>query len=211
MKKNNIIYKFVSLLVTGIFLFQQISWAAGDVAELKHFRSNDVTKYEFNTDLAEVDIFGLEGQNGTIINIQDDHSSLSGQYSIVEVLTKLLNDYRIDLVAVEGGSGYIDTSILRSFPDPTIKEETASYLMKEGKLSAGEFFAVMAKEDIALYGVEDDDLYQKNLLLFRDIYESNTHLRVKLEDALKVLAICESDTYSEDLAKFVFKSGYLTV
>ncbi|MDP2912656.1 MAG: hypothetical protein Q8N91_01440, partial [Candidatus Omnitrophota bacterium] len=52
----------------------------------------------------------------TIINIQDAHSSLGAQESIVSILDSLVTNYDLRLVAIEGSSGYIDTSILRTFP-----------------------------------------------------------------------------------------------
>ena len=206
MKKNTILIRIVSILITGIFLFQQVSWAAGDMSEIKGLGRNNFDHFKINGGLAEVDLSEFNGDNGTVINIQDDHSSLSAQYSIVDVISNLVNDYDIDIVAVEGGSGYIDTSILRSFPDKNIKEETASYLMKEGKLSAGEYYAVTTDKDIALYGAEDNELYQENLRSFRDIYDSNLVVRDKLKKALNKLKEEEDVAYSEDMAKFVYRS-----
>ncbi|MFH0764596.1 MAG: hypothetical protein V1927_06290, partial [Candidatus Omnitrophota bacterium] len=48
----------------------------------------------------------------TIINIQDAHASLTAQESISSILDSLVTNYDLKLVAIEGSSGYIDTSIL---------------------------------------------------------------------------------------------------
>ena len=80
---------------------------------------------------------GSSGDNKTIINIQDAHSSLTAQESISSILDSLVTNYDLKLVAIEGSSGYIDTSILKTFPDEAIRKNTAKALMAQGKMSAG--------------------------------------------------------------------------
>jgi len=196
MKKNSTAIKIISLAIAAIFLHQQIAWSAGDAAVPIHVPDK----------LAEVESSLQNGANETIINIQDCHSSLSAQYSIVEVLENLMQNYRIDLVAIEGGSGFVDTSLLKSFPDEKIKKRTAGYLMKRGKISAGEFFSITSSRDVALYGVEDEPAYRRNLEAFRRVHEENRENIKKLEAALAGLKEKESALYNSDLLKAVYKS-----
>ena len=72
--------------------------------------------------------------NKTIINIQDAHASYAAQESIASILDSLVTNYDLRLVAVEGSAGYIDTSVLKTFPDESIKKENAKYLMKKGRM-----------------------------------------------------------------------------
>ena len=74
----------------------------------------------------------------TIINIKDAHDNLSSQESIVGILDNLFTNYEIQTVAVEGSTGYIDTSLISSFPDKAIKTRLAETMMAEGRLSAAE-------------------------------------------------------------------------
>ena len=214
---NNVTNKIISLLITGIFVFQQVVWAAEEsnisTVKFNSYREN-ITVEEpilpeniyIPEDLAQIETKNFDNSKEIIFNLQDCHSSLSAQYSIVNILKKLLNNYEMNIVAIEGASGYIDTSILKSFPDKKIKEEAAAALMKEGKLSAGEFFSIVTDEDVALYGVEDEALYSRNLESFRQLYRDN---KVALKDVKKILRIvekAEEAVYSKELSMFIFKS-----
>ncbi|MDP2929936.1 MAG: hypothetical protein Q8O01_07780, partial [Candidatus Omnitrophota bacterium] len=113
------------------------------------------------------------GDAKTIINIQDAHASLAAQESIVSILDSLVTNYDLKLVAIEGSKGYIDTSVLKTFPDDQIRKSTAKYFMKKGKLSAGEFFSITSDKEVALYGIEDKPLYMENVEQFKKIRQIN--------------------------------------
>ena len=117
-----------------------------------------------------------------------------------------MHDYDMNLVAVEGGAGYIDTSVLKSYPDKTIRKNTAKYLMGKSYISAGEFFAVTQDEDIAVYGVENNDLYLENVKLFRQIHDNSNKNITILNDLAKRFEKKEADIYNQDLAQLVYKA-----
>jgi len=135
----------------------------------------------------------------TIINIQDAHASLEAQESISSILDSLVTNYDLKLVAIEGSSGYIDTSILKTFPIEKIRNSTAKYLMAKGKMSAGEFYSVTSNKNIALYGIEDKSLYKENLEEFKKIYEVNQTVSGDIDSLLKVLNAIKDKTYSPEL------------
>ncbi|MFH1553010.1 MAG: hypothetical protein ABID83_05175 [Candidatus Omnitrophota bacterium] len=205
MRKKGTFLKIISMIVTGVFLHQQILWAAGDMAQ-DTTQINTYRDIRISDNLARINETHQSGTKETIINIQDCHSSLSAQYSIVDILKDLMQNYNLDVIAIEGAAGYIDTSILKSFPDKEIKEKTAAYLMKEGKISAGEFFSATTSEDIALYGVEDNSLYQENLDMFRDIYARNRDNTAALDIILEDLKKSENKVYSKELSRMVYKA-----
>jgi len=201
--KNKIILKTISLIVAGVFLCQQVVWAAGgaDTASVTTGKNINVSNA-----LAHVDT-SREGNGGDfIVNIQDCHSSLSTQYSIVNVLKELLKEYDLNVIAIEGGTGFTDTSVLRSLPEADVRENTAAYLMREGKISAGEFFSVTAEEDVAVYGVEDNDLYAENLKCFREIHENNAGNLLRIKNKLAGLRTDEKQVYSPELHKVLYKA-----
>ncbi|MBD3380105.1 MAG: hypothetical protein GF408_06565, partial [Candidatus Omnitrophica bacterium] len=206
--------KTISLAVVIVFSVQQITWASGNLAEVSSRAGVGKTAVS-NTGLGEIRVSGKSAdiessydgpeENETIITIQDCHSSLSAQYSIVNILNDLLANYDLDLVAVEGGCGFIDTSVLKSFPDNDIRSETASFLMKEGMISAGEFFSVTSEKDIALYGAEDNELYRKNLRAFRDIFSRNTGNIKFLDRVIETLGDIEKTIYGPRLRKLLYR------
>ncbi len=217
MKMNKVTAKIISVIISGMFMFQQVAMAADN----PHFQSGNPLFQERNiygeeksipeniyipTDLAQIESKKIGDNDNLIFNLQDCHSSLSAQYSIVNILNRLLNDYDINIVAIEGASGYIDTSLLKSFPDKEVKKEAASALMKEGKLSAGEFFSVITDKDIALYGVEDKELYYRNLESFRKIHGMNKYVLGSVKKIINEIEKAEEKTYSKELSMFIFKS-----
>ena len=214
MRTNKLLIKGISVFVACIFLHQQIVWAQGNVAGLSKVPaargnveySEIPSPIDVSQELAQIDQIHINGSKETVINIQDAHSSLSAQYSIVNVLKELVANYDLSVVTIEGAAGYIDTSILKSFPDTAIRKKTADFLMKEGKISAGEFFSVIAKDDVGLYGVEDNKLYQKNLQIFRDIHSNNRENIAVLKALLQELKSSEGKIYSKELSRFAYKS-----
>ncbi|MFA6143001.1 MAG: hypothetical protein WC738_06905, partial [Candidatus Omnitrophota bacterium] len=117
------------------------------------------------------------------------------------ILDSLVTNYDMKLVAVEGSSGYIDTSILKTFPDESIRKDTAKYLMSQGKMSAGEFFSITSNKPIELYGIEDENLYLENVDQFRKVYELDHKINGDIVNLLKTLETLKGKIYSEDLKK----------
>jgi len=210
MRMKVIYVKITSALVAFVFLFQEMLFASGTLsASNSNVAKNDLRSdigIAVPSDLAQTEKLSVDGKKDLIVNIQDCHASLSAQYSIVKILKELYKKYDLRVVAIEGASGYIDTSVLKTFPDENVKEKTASYLMKEGKISSGEFFSVMADGDIALYGVENNALYNENLRAFRDIYSKNSRCIEVLDSVIGVLESVENAVYSPELSRMVHKS-----
>ncbi|MDP8299153.1 MAG: hypothetical protein P9L88_04545 [Candidatus Tantalella remota] len=208
--RSNRLCKVISITILLVFTFQQIGW----VQEGRPVWSNSLNSFNIQPhgsfpdvkvpyDVGEVNERADYGGKDLIINIQDAHASLSGQHSIVNILNTLISQYDVDLIALEGGSGYIDTSILQTFPDKDIRKSTANFLMKEGKLSAGEFFAATSdRSDIAFYGVEDSELYEKNISSFKDVMEERTEYVGNAESLIVQLDAISEKVYSEELKSF---------
>ncbi|MBU0570927.1 MAG: hypothetical protein KJ995_02850, partial [Candidatus Omnitrophica bacterium] len=184
-KRHIFFIKCVCLIVAFIFAHQQLGWTQGGKPvwvyarpdhSVNHRSSLPGKNIEVPYDAAGIQEAALDGGDDVIVHIQDAHSSLSAQYSIVKLLNSLVADYDLDFIALEGAKGYIDTSILKTFPDKDIRRKTADLLMREGRMSAGEFFEITNDKDILLYGVEDDDLYRKNVLEFREVAGARAHL-----------------------------------
>ncbi|MGB2650678.1 MAG: hypothetical protein WBD00_00530, partial [Candidatus Omnitrophota bacterium] len=162
MLKRIKLFKIVSVLLLIVFVHEQLGWTQdgapvwADLENVSNIPSGELpSEIKIPYDIGEVCDATTNGTSEVIINIQDAHASLSSQYSIVNILDNLVSNYDVKFIALEGSEGYIDTSILRTFPNKNIRRETAEYLMREGRLSAGEFFdATRDEKDIILYGVE---------------------------------------------------------
>ena len=192
--------KIVSILAIGVFMSQQVAWAYGGPVSAPVVdgpgRLSDISiPQDIGTTRETVDT----GSDETIIHIQDAHASLSAQESIVNILDNLLTNYDMNVVAVEGSSGYIDTSFLSTFPIDDIKRKAAHHFMEQGKLSAGEFFAVCSKAPIALYGVENRDFYEENLEAFMGLWHDREKLLKHIEALGKALQALEKEIYTEEI------------
>ena len=78
---------------------------------------------------------------------------------------------------MEGASDVVDTSLISSFPIEEVRKKTGEYLLKEGKISAGEFYSMISKDPVRLYGAEDPALYKENLETFRVLIEKKPLIR----------------------------------
>ena len=168
--------KCVSIVLIFTFLYQNIVEAQGGLPVWStkvngKTTAKTVNGYVVPYNLADIKE-GLEnGGDEVIINIQDAHSNLGAQKSIAGIIDDLVKNYNVKLVALEGSEGFIDTTLLSAFPDKKIKENAANYLMKEGKISAGEFFSIMNEKPVTLYGIENSPLYIANVKAFRKTIE----------------------------------------
>jgi len=212
--RSSLFFKIISLSLVTIFSYHQIIWAAGAVnvvtqKKSKFFNVSQNNTRAFNNvevpyNLANLVETHIAEENKMVIHIQDAHASLDAQYSIVGLLDTLVSDYDLNFIALEGAEGDIDTSIIRSFPDKEIRKATADFLMKEGQMSAGEFFDITRDEkNVVLCGVEDDDLYKKNLEDFRKIIKTRDPI-LKMITALNLqMHKIEEKVYSEELMNFI--------
>ncbi|MFH0764595.1 MAG: cellulase family glycosylhydrolase [Candidatus Omnitrophota bacterium] len=202
--------RIVAYFIIIAFLNQDIVWAQGGTPTwLTKTVSKEVpgtfsvpkdvavTREVYNSSQRTTE----DGRRKTIINIQDAHASLTAQESISSILDSLVTNYDLKLVAIEGSSGYIDTSILKTFPDESIRKDTAKDLMARGKMSAGEFFSITSNKPVKLYGIEDKDLYLENVDQFRKVYELNQKVKTDIVNLLKTLEALKGKIYSEDLKR----------
>ncbi|MFA5500425.1 MAG: hypothetical protein WC404_05045, partial [Candidatus Omnitrophota bacterium] len=200
----------ISLVLIVCFFYQDLVWAQGGTPVWsKGQNGNFVVKPQAVTpqggisipkDVAVTkEVYNSSNGDKTIINIQDAHASYAAQESIASILDSLITNYDIRLIAIEGSSGYIDTSVLRSFPDEAIRNKTAKYLMKKGKLSAGEFFSISSDKEIALYGVEEKPLYLENVEQFRNICRISEDTKEDISTLENMLNSLKSKVYSGEM------------
>jgi len=189
-----------------LFLWQQVTWAQGAAVSQPVTQDREVAIPQEKAYAKEINI---QGSDELIINIQDAHDSLSAQYSIVDILGTLAKEYDLSLVALEGSAGYIDTSLLKVFPVSDVREAVADSLMKDGELSAGEFFGIVNEKDIALYGIEDNKLYTEHLESFRgNIQKKAANVRA-MDTLISQLEEIAEKIYPDSVKELEIKSsGY---
>ncbi|MFA5255740.1 MAG: hypothetical protein WC419_03480 [Candidatus Omnitrophota bacterium] len=138
----------------------------------------------------------------TVIHIQDAHCNYAAQRSIAGILDYLSTEYGIYAVNCEGGAESYDLSPFTAIPEKDIREKTADFFVKEGVVSAAEFFAVNNPEKIKLWGVEDPDLYLKNLKIYRDSLVHKDEVNKYIKSIGYILNNLKRHIYSSELLKF---------
>ncbi|MDO8536595.1 MAG: hypothetical protein Q7S30_06290, partial [Candidatus Omnitrophota bacterium] len=199
----------IAVLLVVTFVNQDLIWAQGGTpvwAKAQNGSFSVKTPVNVTGNIAipkdvavTKEVYHAPGSSKTIINIQDAHASLAAQESISCILDSLVTNYDLRLVAIEGSSGYIDTSILKTFPDEKVRKDTAKYLMAKGRMSAGEFFSITSDKPIALYGIEDKPLYKENVEQFKEVYEINEATKGDIEGLLSTIKTLQARIYSKDL------------
>src|SRR3990167_6279702 len=158
------VLRFISAVVALSFFLQDVSIAAIDI----NTRSKlDPSSFYIPRNIGVVKEVNPAKDQDTIINIKDIHDNYGAQESIVQIMENLITNYNIKTIGVEAMQGYVDTLLLGALPDEGMRQNTARYLMQEGKLSAGEFLSAMSGGKIAVYGMDDNKLYEENLTAFK--------------------------------------------
>ena len=137
-----------------------------------------------------------------VLHIRDAHCIYEAQMHIAQLIEHLVKRYDIALVAVEGSSGKLDTSLLTQYTMPSIREQVLQGFMKQGRLTGAEYAAVIFRLPVTLYGIEDPELYQKNLEAFKTLAPhrgKSTQVFNLLEQQLQDI---EPHVYSKDLKEF---------
>ncbi|MCB1195428.1 hypothetical protein KDK77_04515, partial [bacterium] len=148
-----------------------------------------------------------DSSQGTVIHIQDNHTSYSAQKYLSKIIKQLNESYGISLIGTEGASSVVNTSEFSRFPDKEVKENVADYFLKKGDIDGVEFFCIVEESGSAdkiyvVEGVEVDILYKRNLDAFLRSLSYQKELTVFCEEYRAAIARLKPLVYSEQLGRF---------
>lgn len=171
----------IAVTLVILMLAQDLSWANPDMGRTFAPVVAGGPMVVIPRDMGRVeDGFGsasLESDEPLLVNIRDAHRKLDSQYSISRLLEHLADKYQLGFVSMEGAAGPVHTGLLASFPDTESRDRMADGLLKQGRLSASEYFAITSNREIKLYGAENGALYKRDRTLFAKILELSTAAR----------------------------------
>ncbi|MDP3791115.1 MAG: hypothetical protein Q8R38_03615 [Candidatus Omnitrophota bacterium] len=144
----------------------------------------------------------MPNSSKTVIHIQDAHCNYAAQKSIAGILDYLTKEYGVNAVNCEGGSEGYDLSVFTDIPEKDIREKTSDYFVKEGVVSAAEFFAVNNPQNVDLWGVEDAGLYMKNLKVYRESLTYKSEAGRYIKSIAYILDNLKRHIYSPQLLDF---------
>ena len=145
LKRHSIPLKSLSLLVAFSFLLSDLSYCAPMEAISKlsinplEALAQNPTRFEAPLDFSALKEIH-QGSNGKlIIHIQDAHSNYSGQKNRAATLDKIMTQYGVSLVLVEGGAHDGTLTPIRNIVPKDICERTAKSLLLEGQIAGEEY------------------------------------------------------------------------
>ena len=140
-----------------------------------------------------------EGKNPLIVHIQDLHTNPEGQLNLASILEVLITDYGLNLVCSEGAEGEVDTSSVSSFPDYEVREKTARLFIDSGELTGEEYLSITKYPELPIWGIEDKDIYFKNIIEFNKIMRFSAEAQVFTRQVKEALERLKPRIYSKEL------------
>lgn len=136
-----------------------------------------------------------------IFCIQDAHCNYEAQKNTAEVLDYLVKNYGLNLVLVEGGSGYVGLSSLRGYAPLKTRQEVAERYLRQGSISGEEYFDLVSDSDIELYGIDDEALYDAHLETFWEIDNRRASGAKQIERLISAVNNLKPFIYSDELRR----------
>jgi len=142
-----------------------------------------------------------------IVHIQDAHCNYEAQKNMAQLLEYLVKEYSLRLIMVEGGSGNVSLSFLRSYTDEKARVEVADRYLRMGKISGEEYLDIVSDYDLDLYGIEDEALYDAHMSSFLKVDSIKKEGLSYLEDLSDIIKNLKQFIYSEELRQLEKKSS----
>ena len=134
-----------------------------------------------------------------IVHIQDVHVHYEAQKNLSQILDKLAKDRGLKLILVEGGSGDASLSFLRPQAAKEKRLEVAEKYLKLGKISGEEYLDLTSDYPLVLWGIENEELYDKNLAIFLEVDKFKDKVLKDLHGVQTVLRLLQQEMFSDEL------------
>jgi len=103
-----------------------------------------------------------------IILLEDNYANCGARLNQTRMLKAMISSNCVKLITSAGATSRVDTSILSKFPVREIGVDTAFHLFKSMMLTAEEFCTLFIDSDFKIWGIEDEELYKKQLNLYAE-------------------------------------------
>ncbi len=112
-----------------------------------------------------------------VIYLQDVHANYEAQMNIRKILAHLVEQYQFSLIQLEGAFSKLNPQILQPSYLKEANLKMVEFLLREGRVSGADAFAVETDKVVDLFGIEDKDLYLENLRIFKSVYAREAEAR----------------------------------
>lgn len=197
--RNRLYQIAVFLTIVCCFFSSNFVFAASEISNLSIPASAGSIKDTF-----KAHTFGRNAER-IIIHIQDAHCNYEAQKNLVQILDFLVKVWDLKLIMVEGGSGDVSLSFLRSYSDKKTRKETAEEYLRKGEISGEEYLDIVSDYNLELYGIEDEALYDANLNAFLNLESYRKEGLGDLEKLSSVVEKLKPYIYQQELKEFSAK------
>ena len=224
-RKHRFLYRALVFTVLAAFVSSYVlndAWAAIDLGDAPYsaakagapdtYAKLDTDTFAIPAHLGEVKHATKGSTDKVIVHIQDAHCNFYAQNKIAEIIDYLNKEYGITVLNLEGGSGEYDLSVFTNITGQEIRREVAEYFVKKGEVNGAEFYAILNPEKVALWGIEDKDLYLANLKVYRDSLVYKDEVDKFLKELSHILNNLKRHIFTPELLKIdmaynAYKSG----
>ncbi|KJJ84950.1 Pyruvate phosphate dikinase, PEP/pyruvate-binding domain protein [Candidatus Omnitrophus magneticus] len=192
-----------------IFIIALILTALGYCAGLKYFFSTDraegilnvldIQNFDLPEYLGDIKYRYKGGPDKLIIHVQDAHTNYECQKKINDIIDRCVRHYGIDLINLEGGAGSYNLDVFKEVKNKDIRMDIADYFLRNGEMNGAEVFAVHNMGEVTLWGIEDKELYLKNLKVFRDSLTFKKEAKKYIGQLSEALSEIKRVVYSKEL------------
>jgi len=126
-------------------------------------------------------------QDGLIVHIQNVHANYEAETHIKNILDHLARHHGFSLIQLEGAVSKLDPGILKPTHVKDANLKLVDLLMREGRVTGADAFAVETDLPVELYGIEDEALYMENVRMFRSIYAHSEEVNSFFSEARRAI------------------------
>lgn len=143
-----------------------------------------------------------------IIHFQDLHTQYDAQKNSARIIEHLYKTYNIDMVLSEGAFGRVEPGIVKQqITDKPICQRVAKLLLKMGEITGEEYLGIIKDYPIAIWGVENKDLYYKNVGQYNKLISNSENAQVFLSQVEKAVTALKPVIYNKDIKELEEKEA----
>ncbi|MBP9733265.1 MAG: LOG family protein, partial [Candidatus Omnitrophica bacterium] len=137
-----------------------------------------------------------------VILFQDAHTNPSGQFNLASALERVVREYRVGRVYVEGGWGDCSLNDLKNSADPARLRSAAERFVRSGELNGEEYLSLTSDLEFSILGAEEKELYGKGLEAYAAAARSRDEALRYLDRIRRGLKDQEHYVFDPDLTRF---------
>jgi hypothetical protein len=128
-------------------------------------------------------------KNGGVLHIQDVHENTEAQTNISRTLQSLIDEKRVDLIALEGAVGPVDLAAFQQFSNRAAVRLVADKLLAKNKISGPIHAAMISKyaHRVAIVGIDDRLHYDANVVAAKEALNETPALKARLANEAQTL------------------------